>query len=324
MSKEAKVVPEAEIAKLEGVGVLTASKLVQSGYDSVAKIATTSPKVLSSQADMSEPAARKLIADAREKCNIGFSDTIQFEKVRQQVTKLSTGYQELDNLLGGGFETKVITEIFGEYGSGKTQMGHLMAAKTLINPDFKNPVVFYIDSENSFRPNRVRDFLSGLEIKDEKEQDKFLKNLKVARATSTDEQMFLFEKIGKMITEQKLNVKLIVVDSLTSHFRAEFIGRGTLAERQQLLNSHMHVMMKIADLHNLAVYVTNQVMAKPDQIFGDPTESIGGHIVSHASSCRMYLRKGKKGSRVIRLVDSPDLPDGEACFRITSDGITEP
>ena len=105
-------------------------------------------------------------------------------------------------------------------------------------------------------------------------------------------------------------------DSLTAHFRAEFIGRGTLAERQQKLNKHMHDLLRVADSHNVLVYVTNQVMARPDVFFGDPTAAIGGHVVAHASTFRVYLRKGKKGSRVAKLVDSPNLPDGEAAFMV--------
>jgi DNA repair protein RadA len=120
-----------------------------------------------------------------------------------------------------------------------------------------------------------------------------------------------------------LNVKLVIVDSLTAHFRAEFIGRGTLAERQQKINKHLHLLMKLADTYNLCVYVTNQVMAKPDMFFGDPTQAIGGHIVAHASTFRIYLRKGKKGSRVAKLVDSPNLAEGEANFVVEESGIKD-
>ena len=135
--------------------------------------------------------------------------------------------------------------------------------------------------------------------------------------------MLLAEKVEDLIKKQGLNVKLVVVDSLTAHFRAEFIGRGTLAERQQKLNKHMHILMKLADTHNLCVYVTNQVMAKPDMFFGDPTQAIGGHIVAHASTFRVYLRKGKKGTRVAKLVDSPSMPEGEANFYVETSGIKD-
>ncbi len=130
-------------------------------------------------------------------------------------------------------------------------------------------------------------------------------------------------KIEDLIKKQGLSVRLVVVDSLTAHFRAEFVGRGTLADRQQKLNKHMHVLSRLASTNNLCVYVTNQVMAKPDTFFGDPTEAIGGHIVAHNSVFRIYLRKGKKGTRVAKLVDAPNLPDGEAGFVVTTDAIKD-
>jgi DNA repair protein RadA len=135
--------------------------------------------------------------------------------------------------------------------------------------------------------------------------------------------MLLAEKIEDLIKKEGLNIKLVVVDSLTAHFRAEFVGRGTLADRQQKLNKHMHVLAKLADTMNLCIYATNQVMARPDQFFGDPTAAIGGNIVGHNSQTRLYLRKGKKGTRVAKLVDSPYLPDGEAGFVITQKGIED-
>ena len=128
--------------------------------------------------------------------------------------------------------------------------------------------------------------------------------------------------MGELV-KQGLNVKLVVVDSLTAHFRAEFVGRGTLADRQQKINKHLHTLMRLAEMHNIAVYVTNQVMSKPDVFFGDPTEAIGGHIVGHASTYRMYLRRGKKGSRVAKLVDSPNLPEAEAAFYIEESGLKD-
>ncbi len=118
-------------------------------------------------------------------------------------------------------------------------------------------------------------------------------------------------------------IKLVIVDSLTAHFRAEYVGRGALAERQQLLNQHMHKLLKFATLNNAAICVTNQVAAKPDAFFGDPTRPIGGHIVGHTATFRVYLRKSKGDKRIARLIDSPNLPEGEAVLRIMEEGITD-
>ncbi|PIN78504.1 DNA repair and recombination protein RadA [Candidatus Woesearchaeota archaeon CG10_big_fil_rev_8_21_14_0_10_34_8] len=210
-----------------------------------------------------------------------------------------------------------MVECFGEFGSGKTQIGHLLSVRSQL--DDPTAVAVYIDTENTFRPERVLQFAQSVGL----DPEQTLKNIKVARAYNSDHQMLLAEKIEELITKDGLNVKVIIVDSLTAHFRAEFVGRGTLADRQQKLNKHMHKLLKLADLYNVCVYVTNQVMAKPDQFFGDPTQAIGGHIVAHASTFRIYLRKGKKGSRVGKLIDSPNLPESECSFYVEESGLKD-
>jgi len=180
-------------------------------------------------------------------------------------------------------------------------------------------IAVWIDTESTFRPERIKQIATDLKL----DQTKALRNIRIVRAFNSDHQMLVAEKLDELINKDKLPVKLVIVDSLMAHFRAEFVGRGTLADRQQKLNKHMHVLMKLADMHNFAVYVTNQVMAKPDTFFGDPTAAIGGNIVGHNSQTRIYLRRGKGGTRVGKLVDSPHLPDGEAIFNITEGGIKD-
>ena len=133
--------------------------------------------------------------------------------------------------------------------------------------------------------------------------------------------MLLTERAKEMIKEK--NIKLIIIDSLTAHFRADYSGRGELAPRQQKLNRHIHDLQRLAESYNLAVYVTNQVMARPDMMFGDPTIHVGGHIVGHGTGVRLYLRKGKQSMRIARLIDSPSLPEGEAVFRVTEKGVSD-
>jgi DNA repair protein RadA len=180
-----------------------------------------------------------------------------------------------------------------------------------------NGKVVYIDSEASFRPERIVQIAQSKGL-DPKET---LKNIFVARAYNADHQMLLVDKVGDIIKEN--DVKLLIVDSLTSQFRAEYIGRGLLAERQQKLNKHMHQLMRLAEMYNMAVLVTNQVMERPDILFGDPTAPVGGNVVGHASKTRIYLRQSKGDKRIARLVDSPSLPDGEAIYRITERGIED-
>jgi DNA repair protein RadA len=148
-----------------------------------------------------------------------------------------------------------------------------------------------------------------------------LRRIHIARAFNSQHQVLLVDKAMELAKEIK--VKLLIVDSLTSHFRAEFLGRGSLAERQQILNRHMHDLLNFATLNNAAIVVTNQVAAKPDAFFGDPTRPIGGHVVGHTATFRVYLRKGKAGKRIARLIDSPNMPEGEAVFNVTEDGIKD-
>ncbi|GAH78600.1 unnamed protein product, partial [marine sediment metagenome] len=216
---------------------------------------------------------------------------------------ITTGSKNFDELLGGkGIETRAITEAFGAYGSGKTQLALTLAVNTQLPLDRggASGKSVFIDTEGTFRPARIKQIAESLGANPEK----VLKNIFVARAFNSDHQILLLEKISEMIKNGE-PIKLLVVDSLTAHFRAEFAGRGQLADRQQKLNKYIHKgLMELAEKHNLAVYVTNQVMANPAQMFGDPTTPIGGHIVGHASTYRIYLRRGKKGSRVAKLIDS--------------------
>ena len=315
--KEEKEKKQQTIYDLPGVGAATAEKLMAVGYTDLMSIAVASPAELVEATGMGDALAKKLIAVARSSLEMGFESGEELLKRREKVIRIKTGSKALNSLLGGGFETGAIVECFGEFGSGKTQIGHALAVAA--QQVDKDAVAVYIDTENTFRPERIIQLAKGVGL----DEEQVLKNIKVARAYNSDHQMLLAEKVEDLIKKQGLNVKLIVVDSLTAHFRAEFIGRGTLADRQQKINKHMHTLLKLADTHNLCVYVTNQVMARPDMFFGDPTQAIGGHIVAHASTFRVYLRKGKKGTRVAKLVDSPSLPEAECGFYVDESGIKD-
>jgi len=312
-----KKIKEQAISDLPGVGAATAEKLETVGYKDLMSIAVATVGELVDVGGVSEATAKKMIAAARSSMDMGFESGEELLKRREKVIRITTGSKAFDNLVGGGFETGAITECFGEFGSGKTQIGHILAINC--QKDDPDAVAVYIDTENTFRPERIQQLAKGAGL----EPEKVLKNIKVARAYNSDHQMLLAEKVEDLIKKEGLKVKVVIVDSLTAHFRAEFIGRGTLAERQQKLNRHMHTLLRLADTNNLCVYVTNQVMAKPDMFFGDPTQAIGGHIVAHASTFRVYLRKGKKGCRVAKLIDSPNMPDGEASFYVETSGLKE-
>ncbi|MFH0752454.1 MAG: DNA repair and recombination protein RadA [archaeon] len=310
-----------EIQDLPGVGAATAEKLLEGGYGTLMAIAVATPGELTETAGIGEALARKIINTARNSMDMGFVTGEDLMKKREQVIRISTGCKQFDELIGGGFESGGITECYGAFGAGKTVMAHNLAVNTQLPKEEggANGAVVWIDTESTFRPERIKQIAEARGM----DYIELLKNIHVVRAFNSDHQMLVAEKIDDLITKQNVPVKIVIVDSLMAHFRSEFVGRGTLADRQQKLNKHMHILMKLADIHNLCVYVTNQVMAKPDTFFGDPTAAIGGNIVGHNSTTRLYLRRGKAGTRVAKLVDSPHLPDGECCFNICEKGIED-
>ena len=311
---------EPTIEDLPGVGPATAEKLREAGFEDLLGIAVMSPAELAEQAELGEAVSAKIIAGAKKLANIGgFVSGAALLDRRKRVQKLTSGASSLDELLGGGFETQAIVEVFGEFGSGKTQIGHLLAVNCILGLEQGglDGEIVYIDTEDTFRPERIAQMAEAVGI----DPNDALDRIHVARAYNSAHQILLVDEIKRM--SKSLDVKLIIVDSLTSHFRAEYVGRGMLAPRQQKLNRHMKELKQVADVQNAIVLVTNQVQAKPDAMWGDPTRAVGGHIVAHASTFRLYLRKSKGGRRIARLIDSPNLPEGEAVFTVTSEGLRD-
>lgn len=308
-----------EVEDLPGIGKTTADKLKDAGFADIMSIAVASPSTLVDVTEMTKATAIKAIAAARTVLELGFTTGEEFLKHREMTGKMTTGSKELNSLLGGGVETQAITEAFGEFGSGKSQLGFQLAvnAQLPVEQGGLNGEVVFVDTEGTFRPERIMQVATAKGLV----PAEVLKKLHVARAFSSDHQMLLVDKIEDMIQKQGVNVKLVIIDSLTSLFRSEFTGRGTLADRQQKLNKHLHTLQKLADKYNLAVYITNQVMANPAIFFGNPTQAIGGHILGHASTYRLFLRKSKGEKRIARLIDSPHLPEGEAVFAVRTEGI---
>ena len=311
---------EIDLRDIPGIGEKIARKLEEVGFTDPMAIAVSSPAELASIAEIGEGQARKIINAVREMLEIGFETADKILERKEKAMKITTGSKNLDNLLGGGVETQAITEVYGRYGSGKSQLGFQLAVNVQLPPERKGlgRACLWIDTEHTFSPNRIVSMAKAVGL----DPSKVLKNIYVARAFNSEHQIFLVEKAPEIIEEK--NIGLIVIDSLTSHFRADYIGRGMLAERQQKLNKHMHQLQRLADAYNLAVYVTNQVMADPSVLFGDPTRPVGGHVLAHLSTYRIYLRKGKEGRRIARMIDAPNLPEAETVFLITDEGIKDP
>jgi DNA repair protein RadA len=311
--------PVIDVEEIEGVGRVTAQKLREAGYLTARDVAFASVKELAEILG-SEDRAKQIIMAAQKLIGLQpFITAYELYEKRRGIRRISTGVKSLDELLGGGIETKAITEVVGEFGSGKTQLCHQLSVMVQL-PEDKGGLrakALYIDTENTFRPERIMQIAKyrGLD------PHEALKNILYARAYNSDHQMMIVEESRKII--EKENIGIILIDSLVTHFRSEYPGRENLAERQQKLNHHIAQLLRIADIYNVAVVVTNQVVAQPDVFFGNPLKPAGGNVVAHGATYRIWLRKGKENVRIAKIFDSPYHPEREVTFRITEDGLVD-
>ncbi len=323
-----------QLTDIDGVGPAAEDKLHKAGLFTVEAVAVSSVAEIAGLVG-SKPTALKIVNSARELANIRIAfwgDRLKKEARRWYV---ETGSEELDKLLGGrGVESGQTVELYGAFASGKTQFALQLLVNVLamFHQKGEHAVVVIIDTEGTSRPQRIRQMIGALneenkENKDWKsiplDEDYLNQRIGIMDAYTTDLQMFAVMEIEKLIEEQGLPIKAVLEDSLMNRFRGEYVGRGTLAERQQKLNKHLQEIGPLVDRHNILYLFTNQVMAKPDQFYGNPEAPIGGNIVAHFSGVRLGLRKGSKGNKA-SLVDSSHLPKGDAMFQITLAGIRDP
>jgi len=308
------------IKDLPGVGDVTVKKLKDAGIISIRALALCPITKLMEEAGIGEKTAIKIIKAAQDIEKMGFQSAEKIWEKRKILNKISTGSNNLDEMLMGGIETGAVTEFFGEFRTGKTQIAHQLCVNVQL--DYKkgglNGNALYIDTEGTFRPERIIQMAEAKDL----DYNKVLSNITVGRAYNSDHQILLVKEAPKIIKEK--NIKIIIVDSLISHFRSEYIGRGTLSARQQILNSHIHDLLRLAETYDeLAIIVTNQVSSRPDVFYGSPIIHAGGHIVAHGATIRIFLRKGKGEQRLAKVIDAPHLPEEETIFSITEDGITD-
>ncbi|MHA1192420.1 MAG: DNA repair and recombination protein RadA [Promethearchaeota archaeon] len=303
---------------LPGVGEITLKKLKDAGIMSIRLLAMYPLSTLMEDAGIGEKTAKKLIKAAQDIEQMGFKSADVIWEKRRVMRRITTGGQNLDDLLGGGLETGALTELYGEFRTGKTQLAHQLCVNVQRSHEDGGLEgrALYIDTEGTFRPERIIQMASAKDM----DYTKALQNIIVGRAYNSDHQILLIKEASKIIEEK--NIKLVIVDSLIGHFRSEYIGRGTLATRQQILNTHIHDLLRISEMYDeIAVLFTNQVQSKPDVFYGNPIRATGGNIVAHGATIRIYLRKGKGEQRVAKIIDAPNLPEEEAVFSITEDGI---
>lgn len=319
------MIDDLRLDSLDGVGPVTTKKLMDAGIHSIMDLVVRGPVDVSEVTGMDRETAEKIVTKARHTLmeqgliTKDFVTATEIYKRRQDIGKITTATQCLDQLLDGGVETQALTEVYGEFGSGKTQFCHTICV-TVQKPKEEgglNGGVLYIDTENTFRPERIVSIAKAKGM----DPEKVLDNIIVARAYNSAHQTLILEEAGPIIEQH--NIKLIIADSAVGLFRSEYLGRGTLSDRQQRLNRFMHLLVRTAETYNCAAVATNQVMASPDVFFGDPTRPIGGNVVAHTSTYRIYFKKsGKK--RIARMVDSPHHPEEEVIFTVTEAGIADP
>ncbi|KKN22641.1 hypothetical protein LCGC14_0913030 [marine sediment metagenome] len=305
---------------LPGVGDATLKKLKEAGIVSIRTLAMYPLRTLTGEVGLGIKTAEKLVKAAQDVEKMGFKSADRIWEKRKLLNMLTTGSHNFDELLRGGIEPGALTELYGEYRTGKTQLAHQLCVNVQLQYEVGGLEgnALYIDSEGTFRPERIIQMASALDL----DYNEVLKKITVGRAYNSDHQILLIREASKIIEEK--NIKLIIVDSLIGHFRSEYIGRGTLATRQQILNTHIHDLLRLSEVHEeLAVVFTNQVSSKPDVFYGNPTIHTGGHIVAHGSTIRIFLRKGKGEQRVAKVVDAPNIPESDTVFTITEDGIKD-
>ncbi|KAK9834052.1 hypothetical protein WJX81_005963 [Elliptochloris bilobata] len=312
------------IEKLQELGVAASDikKLKEGGINTVESLAHSTKKELCAIKGISEAKVAKMQTEAWKVVPMGFTTATVIAEQRVEIVQITTGCKEFDTVLEGGFETGSITEIYGEFRTGKTQLCHTLCVTCQLPSDLGGGEgkAMYIDTEGTFRPQRLMQIAEryGLNPND------VLDNVAYARAHNTDHQGQLLIAAASMMADSRF--ALIVVDSVTALYRVEYVGRGELAARQNSLGRFLRALQRLADEFGCAVVVTNQVVANPDgaSMFAGPSlKPIGGNIMAHASTTRLWLKKGRGENRTCKIVSSPSLPERDATFAIGPEGVCD-
>lgn len=314
---------DVEVLDKHGINVADIRKLQAAGICTIRGLLGTTKRRLSLIKGFSEAKVDKLKEVALKIYNPGFITALEVVAKRRLVFKLSTGSGDLDALLGGGIESQALTEIFGEFRTGKTQLAHTLCVTTqLPRGAYPGGKVMYLDTEQTFRPDRLRGIAQRFGV----DEEAMLDNVLYARAFTSEHQTEILDYVAAKFHEEAGVFKLLIIDSVMALFRVDYSGRGELAERQQKLAQLLSRLQRLSEEYNVAVLLTNQMTADPGagltfQV--DPKKPIGGHILAHASTTRVMLRKGRGETRIAKIWDSPDLPEAEASFAITNGGVAD-
>ncbi|KAL6748724.1 Rad51-like protein [Haematococcus lacustris] len=314
------------IDKLQQLGISAADikKAKDANFFTIQSFIMHPKKVLVNIKGLSDAKVDKMVEAAKKLCPAASWRTgaaVAAERARD-IVRITTGSKQLDDLLGGGMETKAITEMHGEYRTGKTQLCLTMCVTCQMPENMGGGAgkVAFVDTEGTFRPERITAIAERYQL----DPTAVLDNIIVARAHNHEHQMDLLLSIAALMVDDPF--KLLIVDSLTSNFRNDFCGRGELADRQQKLGQMLSRLKKISEEFNVAVVVTNHVVSDPGggaMFVSDPKKAVGGHVLAHACTTRLSLRKGKAEQRLCKVVESPCLAEGEVSFQVGPGGIED-
>ena len=303
-----------------GVSAQTVRKLIDNGITTMEALAYSPPKEVVDYTGIGIETAEKAVRRAQSIVSPGFRPADEFKASDEKKPLCTTGCGELDRILGGGIRTGAITEIIGEYAGGKTQLCFVLAvmAQRPVAEGGLDGRVAYIDTEGTFVSSRVEQIAEARGF----DPSESLRGILLAKAFNTTHQLLLISQLNKLCQEN--NIRLVVVDSMISHLRDEYIGRATLADRQGQLGRMLGQLLRIAEANTVAVVVTNQMITTPDgALFGDPNKPAGGHIMAHAGTYRLRLWKSSANTRVAAVIDSSHLPEEKIRFAITEKGIED-
>eukprot|EP01040_Poterioochromonas_malhamensis_P002949 gene2949-3136_t len=313
------------IEELEQHGIAKSDiqKLKAGGFHTIESIAHTTMKKLIEVKGISEQKAQKLkdMIRAQQLVSLGFQTASSRLECMKDLIMISTGSKELDNLLGGGIETGSLTEIFGEFRTGKTQLCHTLCvtAQRPLDQGGAEGRVIYVDTEGTFRPQKLVAIAERFRMNPEEVLD----NIICARAHNSEQQLELLADAAALMSDSRY--ALLIVDSATALYRTDYMGRGELSERQMHLGQFLRQLTRLAEEFGIAVVLTNQVVANPDgmSFAKDNVKPIGGNIIAHASTTRLKLKKGRGENRICMVYDSPTLPESECTFSLGPAGIED-
>jgi len=302
-----------KLTDLEKVGPTTETKLHKAGIFSPLDVVIRGVKEFSRVSGLSTDMAashmktmKKMLAESGNDIEVKNIQSLRALRSRQIKTKINV--EELDDMTKGGFETQSLYEVWGDEGSGKTQLAMTIAAEAL-----RGHGIMFIDCEGTLDLERLDEICHhrGI-IYDEK---KFGYHMYADEAELTRGiQNMTDELIDK-------DVRYIIIDGLVGLMRLGYEGRGELAERQGELKAILKYLRNLSILLNLGVIITNQVTANPDP-FGAKIKPIGGHVLGHYVKYIIRISHGMKNNRVARLIKSPKSPQADFQFFLNEEGVS--